>query len=94
MLESIGESAVRIAAHANNQSILNNSDVAHQKTAEAVNEPPVVASQESSNTESYADQKTGSYNSDDKGIFYEKYDVDGNVILRVPQEHINVDESV
>lgn len=94
MLESIGESAVRVARQANNQLVSNNRDVALKKTADVVNERPVFASQESSNTESDIDQKAGSYNSDDEGIFFEKYDDHGNVTFRLPQENINVDEFV
>lgn len=94
MIESIGQAAVRIAGHANNKLDINNRDGAFQKSSEVVNDRPVVASQESSNTESYADQKAGSYKSDDEGIFYEKYDDHGDVVMRVPKESINVNEFV
>ena len=94
MLESISESAVRMTELTNNHLAVKNRDVAFQKTVKVGEERPVVRSYEASETESDIEQKTGGYNSDDDGIFFEKYDEHGNVIFRVPQEHKPVDEFV
>ena len=94
MLESISESAVRMTERTNNHLAVNNRDVAFQKAVKIVEERPVVRSQEASETESDIEQKTGGYNSDDDGIFFEKYDEHGDVIFRVPYEHTPVDEFV
>jgi len=94
LLESISGSAVRMTERTNNHLAVKNRDVAFQKAAKVVEERPVVRSQEASETESDIEQKTGGYNSDDDGIFFEKYDEHGNVIFRVPQEHMPVDKFV
>ena len=94
MLESISGSTVRMTEHTNNHLAVKNRDAAFQKALKVVEERPVVRSQEASETESDIEQKTGGYNSDDDGIFFEKYDEHGSVIFRVPQEHKPVDEFV
>ena len=94
MLESISGSTVRMTEHTNNHLAVKSRDAAFQKALKVVEERPVVRSQEASETESDIEQKTGGYNSDDDGIFFEKYDEHGNVIFRVPQEHKPVDEFV
>ena len=94
MLESISGSTVRMTEHTNNHLAVKNRDAAFHKTVKVVEERPVARSQEASETESDIEQKTGGYNSDDDGIFFEKYDEHGSVIFRVPQEHKPVDEFV
>jgi hypothetical protein len=94
MLEPINDVAVKISVNANNCLGSNSRDVAFQKKAEFGNERPNVKSLNSSDKKSDIDYKAGSFNSDDDGIFYEKYDDHGNVILRVPQERINVDQFI
>ena len=40
------------------------------------------------------EKKTGGYKADDGGIFFEKYDKNGNVIFRTPPEQKPIDEHV
>ena len=94
MLETIGESVVRTTTRADNNLAVENKDIDLKKVEKAVAERPVERLQESARSESEKSKKTGSYKSDDGGIFYEKYDNKGNVVYRLPPEKNPVDERV
>jgi hypothetical protein len=92
MLDTIGESAVRMTTRTETNLAVDNKDVALQKVEKAVEERPIESSQETAKPESDVDQKTGGYKTDDRGIFFEKYDKKGNVIYRTPPEQKPIDE--
>jgi hypothetical protein len=95
MLETIGESTVRMTTRTDNNLAVENRDTALKQAERQVVERPIETSQESAQTElnnEEKDAKSGSYNVDDDGIFFEKYDKDGNVIFRVPPEQKPIDE--
>ena len=92
MLESIGESTVRMTTRVDGNQAGDNKDAALQKTEKRVEERPIEDAQDSSKPESDTDQKTSGYNSDENGIYFERYDRKGNVILRVPPEEKPIDE--
>lgn len=94
MLDTIGESAVRMTTRTENNLAVENKDVALQKIEKAVEERPIESSQETAKPESDVDHKTGGYKTDDEGIFFEKYDKKGNVIYRTPPEQNPIDELV
>ena len=94
MLESIGESAVRMTTRMDSSHAVENRDVALQKAEKVVEERPIENADESTKPEADTEQKTSGYNSDENGIFFEKYDKQGNVILRVPPEEKPIDEHV
>ena len=97
MLETIGESTVRMTTRTDNNLAVENRDTALKQVERQVVERPIETSQESAQTElknEEKDAKSGSYNVDDDGIFFEKYDKDGNVIFRVPPEQKPIDERV
>ena len=94
MLESISESAIRITTHTDNRLAGENNDVTVKKVEKAVEERPVESSQEGQKPESDDQKKSGGYNVDDGGVFYEFYDKNGNVISRTPKEKKPVDEVV
>ena len=92
MLESIGESTVRMTARVDHSYAAEDKDVALQKTEKAIEERPIENTEESTKSESDTEQKTSGYNSDENGVFFEKYDKKGNVIFRVPPEQKPIDE--
>jgi hypothetical protein len=86
MLDAIGESAARTTARTDNNLAVGNKDVDLEKIEKAVNERPIEHSQESAKPESDAGGETGGYKADEGGIYFEKYDKNGNVVFRTPPE--------
>ena len=94
MLNTIGESAVRTTTRVDNNLAMENKDVALKKVEKAIEERPIESSQESATPEAEMEKKTGGYKTDDGGVFFEKYDKNGNVIFRTPPEQKPIDERV
>ena len=92
MLDTIGESAVRTTTRADNNLAVETKDVDLKKVEKAVEERPIESAQESAKPESDTGKKTGRYDVDDGGVYYEKYDKKGNVVLRLPPEQKPIDE--
>jgi hypothetical protein len=94
MLDTIGESAVRMTTRTDNNLAVENKDLALRQVEKAVEERPVEQSQESDKPDTESESKSGGYDVDDGGIYFEKYDNKGNVIYRVPPEQKPIDEIV
>ena len=94
MLNTIGESAVRTTTRLDNNLAIENKDVALKKAEKAIEERPIESSQGSAKPESEVENKTGGYKTDKEGVFYEKYDKNGNVVFRTPPEQKPIDEHV
>jgi hypothetical protein len=94
MLDTIGESVVRMTNRTDINPAAENKDMALKKVARAVEERPIESSQESTKSEPDAQNKTAGYNVDDSGVFFEKYDKNGKVIYRQPPEQKPIDERV
>jgi len=94
MLNSIGESVVRTTTKVDNNLAVENRDVSLAKAEKTVEERPVESSDESAQTEAQKERETGGFDRDDKGVYFEKYDKKGNVVLRVPPEKKPIDEIV
>ncbi|VTR65377.1 hypothetical protein DESC_310084 [Desulfosarcina cetonica] len=92
MIEPIGEPAVRMTTRVENPVSLENKDVALQKIEKAVEERPIESTQESEQMQSESDPENGAYQMDEEGIYFEKYDKNGNVVYRVPPEQKPIDE--
>jgi hypothetical protein len=92
MLDTIGESAVRMTTRTDNNLAVENKDLALKQVEKAVEERPVEQPQESAQPEAETKNKTGGYDVDDRGIYFEKYDKNGKVIFRVPPEQKPIDE--
>lgn len=92
MLESIGESTVRMTARVDYNHAEQDKNVALQKAEKSVEERPIENTEQSTKSESDTEQKSSSYNSDENGVFFERYDKKGNVIFRVPPEQKPIDE--
>lgn len=94
MLDTIGESTVRMTMRADNNLAVENKDVTLEKVEKAVEERPIESSQESAKPESDAKENTGGYDMENGSVFFEKYDKNGNVIFRTPPEQKPIDEHV
>ncbi len=92
MLNTIGESAVRMTTRTDNNLAVENKDIALEKVEKTVEERPIESSQESTKPESDTEEKSGGYNMEDGSVFFEKYDKRGNVIFRTPPEQKPIDE--
>ena len=92
MLDSIGESAVRTTTRADNNLAVETKDVDLKKTEKIVEERPIQSAQENEAPSKDAEKRTGGYDVDDSGVFFEKYDEKGNVIYRLPPEQKPIDE--
>lgn len=92
MLDTIGESAVRTTNRMDSNLVVENRYIALKKVEKAVEERPIESARESTKTESDDQQKTGGFNADDAGVYFEKYDKNGNVVFRLPPEQKPIDE--
>jgi len=92
MLNSIGETVVRTTTKVDNNLAVENKDVTLAKTEKTVEERPIERSEESAKSEPEKESKSGGFNVDDRGVFFEKYDKKGNVVLEVPPEKKPIDE--
>jgi putative salt-induced outer membrane protein YdiY len=92
MLDTIGETAVRMTTRTDNNLTVENKDIVLKKIEKDVEERPIESSQGNTKTESYTERKNSGYNVDEGGIYFEKYDKKGNVILRIPPEQKPIDE--
>lgn len=92
MLESIGESTVRMTTRVDHSQAVEDRDVALQKTEKVVEERPIENTEKSTKPESDTEQRTSGYDSDENGVYFEKYDKQGNIIFRVPPEQKPIDE--
>jgi len=92
MLDTIGESAVRTTVRTDNNLAVENRDITLKKVEKVVEERPIESPQESEKPESDNGEKSGRYNTDDEGVFFEKYDKNGNVVYRLPPEQKPIDE--
>ena len=92
MLDTIGESTVRMTMRADNNLAVEDKDVTFEKVEKAVEERPIESSQESAKPESDAGENTGGYDMENGSVFFEKYDKNGKVIFRTPPEQKPIDE--
>jgi hypothetical protein len=92
MLDPIGEPAVRMTMQNDTHQAVEQKEIAQKKIDKAVEERPIESSEGSEKPNKNTEKKTGGYNLDDKGVFFEKYDKDGNVIFRSPPEKKPIDQ--
>lgn len=92
MLNSIGEIGVTTTTRVETHQTVEDRDIALQKAEKVVEERPIETDHKAATAESNTGQETDGYNLDDGSIFFEKYDKNGNVIIRVPQEQKPIDE--
>jgi len=86
MLEPVDESVVRSVESTHNQLSARTVDIDYKREGKIVEERNTEKSDDSG-----AGQKTGEYKSDDEGIFFEKQNEHGDIIIRLPQKHMIID---
>ena len=91
MLDPLGNVPVRMTTRTDAHQPADYKDIALQKAEKVAEVRPIENATKSANAESGTEQDTDGYNLDDGAIFYEKYDKNGNVIIRVPQEKKPID---
>jgi len=92
MLDPLGKVDVRMTIRTDGYQTTRSRDLAIHKAEKVVEKRPLDNVKESATIESSAGQKTDGYNLESGGIFYEKYDKNGNVIIRVPREKKPIDD--
>ncbi len=92
MLDSIGESNVRMTTRADYNQVVGDKTAALQKVEKNVEERPIENTDKGANSEFATNQETSGYRTDENVIVFEKYDEKGNVIYRVPPEKQPIDE--
>jgi len=92
MLESIGEPAARMTAQNGTHVAAEQKEISQKKVEKALEERPIESAESSAESESNAEKKTGGYNLDEDGVFFEKYDKNGKVIFRAPPEQNPIDQ--
>ena len=94
MLDTIGDSAIRMSTKIDANTANADKDVAIQQTDKIAEERPI--EQSGKGTKSDLEQSgkggTSKYNLSEGQIVFEKYDKNGNIILRIPPNEKPVDE--
>lgn len=88
MIEAIGDSAVRMTARMDSQLAVGLKVFDLEKAQRVIEERLVEKAQKNARPEadSDAETKTGVYQRDETGVYFEKYDSYGNVVCRIPPE--------
>lgn len=94
MLDTIGDSAVRTTTRIDNSPAVQNKDDSLKKIEKIVEERPVESTQENAKPEADMGKKTSGYYTDDRGMYFAKYDKKGNLIYRIPPKNMPIDEHV
>jgi hypothetical protein len=95
MINNISEGALRVASKIDPSSAIHEKEVSQQK-AKAVREArPVEKSEQSNTAEAHnakKDEATGKFLINDRHVVFEKYDKNGDLVLRIPPSQTPVDE--
>lgn len=98
MLGAIGESAVRTTIRAESDVAAVNKEIAllamNQKVAQRSVEGALKSTGSGADTQADSKEEGGNYKIDSEGVYFEKYDKEGNVIFRTPPEKRPVDQHV
>jgi hypothetical protein len=92
MIGNINEGSVRVAAKIGPSDIIHEKEFNQQKAEEARKARPVEKSEDSSQAEKKNDKKekeSGQFLVENKQVVYEKYDANGELILRLPPVSVN-----
>ncbi len=94
MLETIGDSTVRFTTRSDNNMAVEDKDVNNQRVEKIREERPVEKSDEGARAdlEENKNEKTSKYQLEKNKIVFEKYNKNGEVILRIPPAQKPVDE--
>jgi hypothetical protein len=94
MIDHIGDSALRVATKIDSGGAIHDRMVSQQKAREILDARPVEQARAGDQTEkkdAEKDEETSRYLLDERRIVFEKYDENGDVILRIPPSQTPVD---
>ena len=97
MINNISEGALRVASKIDPSGFIHDKEVAQQKAKEIRDARPVEKSDtgaEAQAKKAQKDEDSGKFLFEDKHVVYEKYDKNGEVILRIPPSQKPVDQVV
>lgn len=97
MIGNINEGSVRVAAKIGPSDIIHEKEFNQQKAEETRQARPVEKPEDSAQTEKKKDKKkeeSGQFLVENKQVVYEKYDSNGELILRIPPSYKPVNERV
>jgi hypothetical protein len=94
MLESIIDLSVKLSERTNNLLTVKNKNIAFQDSEKVIEDRPVVKTNEPEKPEADTEHKAGGYKSDDEGIFFEKHNEHGDIIVRIPHKNMIIDTLV
>jgi hypothetical protein len=95
MINNISEGALRVAAKIDPSGAIHDKEVNQQKANQLREARPVEKSGQGNQAEAHhakKDETTGKYLFNDKRMVFEKYDRNGDLILRIPPSQTPVDE--
>ena len=94
MINNISEGVIRAAAKIDASSVIHDKEV-HQQKAEDLRQARPVEDSESggkAETQDSKDRESSKYYMDEHTLVFEKYNKDGDVVLRIPPSHKPVDQ--
>ena len=97
MINNISEGTLRVATKIDPSGAIHEKEVSQQKANEVRVARPVEKSDQGNKAEAHKakeDETTGKYLLNDKHVVFEKYDKNGDLILRIPPSQTPVDEVV
>ncbi len=95
MINNISEGALRVASKIDPSGAIHEKEVNRQKANEAREARAVEKSDQGNKAEAQnakEDETTGKYLLNEKRVVFEKYDKNGDLILRIPPSQTPVDE--
>lgn len=97
MINNISEGALRVASKIDPSGAIHEKEVNQQKAREVREARPVEKSDQGNKAEARnakEDETTGKFRQDDRHLVFEKYDRNGDLILRIPPSLTPVDKVV
>ena len=95
MINNISEGALRVASKIDPSGAIHEKEVNQQKAKEMSEARPVEKSDQGNKAEARKpkkDEATGKFMFDNKRMVFEKYDKNGDLVLRIPPSKTPVDE--
>jgi hypothetical protein len=97
MINNISEGAMRVASKIDPSGAIHEKEVNQQKAKEVREARPIEKSENGNKAEAQdakKDQSTGRFLVNDKRVVFEKYDENGDLVLRIPPSQTPVDKVV
>lgn len=94
MLESLGESALKTTVPTAEKPVAGDKAAALNRTHKRVAERPAENAQESTAADPHWSKGSSRFIVEESGLFFEKYDKQGNVVSRLPVQKKSIDRHV